>query len=227
LEVERRIEKILGKIPSTEALEAKIAEAAKEEEMVDIAKDLSDDASQHLFKRPSKQQPSSEAPEESLSGAADKEAVGSTTTTSLEPEKPSTQITKISEEQLKGLSGATVRNAADLALLTREQELAALSARKTLADAATSNNIREKSPEMEILSRAEDVLQKRIMEDASRIQGGINNNVADSALRAADALAAEEDNSVKEVAEKEETDLIQSGESQPVQKVPRKNGTNH
>ena len=95
-----------------------------------------------------------------------------------------------------------MRNAADLALLTREQELAALSARKTLADAATSNNIREKSPEMEILSRAEDVLQKRIMEDASRIQGGINNNVADSALRAADALAAEEDNSVKEVAEK-------------------------
>ena len=56
LEVERRIEKILGKIPSTEALEAKIAEAAKEEEMVDNAKDLSDDASQHLFKRPSKQQ---------------------------------------------------------------------------------------------------------------------------------------------------------------------------
>jgi len=227
LEVERRIEKILGKIPSTEALEAKIAEAAKEEEMVDNAKDLSDDASQHLFKRPSKQQPSSEATEESSSGAADKEAVGSTSTTSLEPETPSTQITKISEEQLKGLSGATVRNAADLALLTREQELAALSARKTLADAATSSNIREKSPEMEILSRAEDVLQKRIMEDAGRIQGGINNNVADSALRAADALAAEEDNSVKEVAEKEETDLIQSGESQPVQKVPRKNGTNH
>ena len=95
-----------------------------------------------------------------------------------------------------------MRNAADLALLTREQELAALSARKTLADAATSSNIREKSPEMEILSRAEDVLQKRIMEDASRIQGGINNNVADSTLRAADALAAEEDNSVKEVAEK-------------------------
>ena len=95
-----------------------------------------------------------------------------------------------------------MRNAADLALLTREQELAALSARKTLADAATSSNIREKSPEMEILSRAEDVLQKRIMEDAGRIQGGINNNVADSALRAADALAAEEDNSVKEVAEK-------------------------
>lgn len=226
LEVERRIEKILGKIPSTEALEAKLAEAAKAEEMVDNAKDLSDDASQHLFKRPSKQQqPSSDAPEESSSVAADKEAVGSTT--SPKPETPSTQITKISEEQLKGLSGATVRNAADLALLTREQELAALSARKTLADAATSNNIREKSPEMEILSRAEDVLQKRIMEDASRIQGGINNNVADSALRAADALAAEEDNSVKEVAEKEETDLIQSGESQPVQKVPRKNGTNH
>lgn len=56
LEVERRIEKILGKIPSTEALEAKLAEAAKAEEMVDNAKDLSDDASQHLFKRPSKQQ---------------------------------------------------------------------------------------------------------------------------------------------------------------------------
>ena len=88
-----------------------------------------------------------------------------------------------------------MRNAADLALLTRGQELAALSAKKTLAAASSS---REKSPEMEILSRAEDVLQKRIMEDAT----GSSNNVADAARRAADALVAEEDNSVKEVAEK-------------------------
>ena len=38
LEVEKRIEKLLGKIPSTEALEAKLAEAAKSEQLVDNAK---------------------------------------------------------------------------------------------------------------------------------------------------------------------------------------------
>ena len=61
LEVERRIEKILGKIPSTEALEAKLAEAKKKEELVDSAKDLSEEPGstpehiQHLFVRPTKQ----------------------------------------------------------------------------------------------------------------------------------------------------------------------------
>ncbi len=61
LEVERRIEKILGKIPSTEALEAKLAEAKKKEDLVDSAEELSEEAGstpehvQHLFVRPAKQ----------------------------------------------------------------------------------------------------------------------------------------------------------------------------
>ena len=62
LEVERRIEKILGKIPSSEALEERLAEAKKAEELVDPALDLSELAAEgeqpkhieHLFSRPSK-----------------------------------------------------------------------------------------------------------------------------------------------------------------------------
>ena len=93
-------------------------------------------------------------------------------------------ISKISAEQLQGLSAATVRNAADLALLTREQELAALSAKKILAAANVSQ------PEVKLLARAEDVLQKRIQEDS-----------AAATARVEEPTAAAQDNSVKEVDE--------------------------
>ena len=77
-----------------------------------------------------------------------------------------------------------MRNAADLALLTREQELVALSAKKILAAA------NESQPKEKLLARAEDVLQKRIQEDS----------VADTA-RVEETTAVAEDNSVKEVDE--------------------------
>ncbi len=76
-----------------------------------------------------------------------------------------------------------MRNAADLALLTREQELAALSAKKILAAANVSQ------PEVKLLARAEDVLQKRIQEDSA------------AAARVEEPTAAAQDNSVKEVDE--------------------------
>ena len=77
-----------------------------------------------------------------------------------------------------------MRNAADLALLTREQELAALSAKKILAAANVSQ------PEVKLLARAEDVLQKRIQEDS-----------AAATARVEEPTAAAQDNSVKEVDE--------------------------
>jgi len=214
LEVERRIEKILGKIPSTEALEAKLAEAKKKEDLVDSAEELSEEAGstpehvQHLFVRPAKQ--TSENSNTSTASSQEKSA-SDQPKTSQPTEQPQQQIiSKISALQLEGLSAATVRNAADLALLTREQELVALSAKKILAAA------NESQPKEKLLARAEDVLQKRIQEDS----------VADTA-RVEETTAAAEDNSVKEVDEvhKDDTDLIQSEEK--AEKVPRKNGTNH
>jgi LETM1 and EF-hand domain-containing protein 1 len=212
LEVERRIEKILGKIPSTEALEAKLAEAKQKELLVDNAKDLSDEAGpqpehiEHLFTRPAKQTSGS------TTETADKDSAAPEQLSEQQPQQKQ-QMTKISAEQMAGLSAATVRNAEDLALLTKGQELAALSARQTLAAAALN-----RTPQVEIMARAEDVLQKRIMEDASRAKGISDSTVTHS-------TPAEEDNSVKEVAEVHKEDIIQSEEK--VEKFPRKNGTNH
>jgi len=204
LEVEKRIEKLLGKIPSTEALEAKLAEAAQSELLVDKAKDLSEESGEvaehieHLFTRPAKT--SSTVKEETDDNDKDNNVMNK-----------DLQITKISSEQLKGISGATVRNAEDLALLTREQELAALSARKILQ---ASNS------EVQLLERAEDALQQRIREEASKDSQRI---VVDSEVH------HREDNSVKELSHadshKDENELHPAEEK--AEKVPRKNGTNH